>query len=154
MRCLMSVLMFLCTNVFVIASADAQDARGETALREIHSQELKKWQTPYEFRIASFAKEEGSYGSGPLILLITQDTRTAVINLNGVTTELQLLQKTSAPSCVTGGSRQQVYAKDQLRLMVKLTLRAGAEACWAQGLVSIRTDKHTSRYMVKGVSGL
>jgi hypothetical protein len=47
-----------------------------------------------------------------------------------------------------------VYAKEQLRLQVKFKLKAGAEACWAEGLVSIRTDKHTHRYLVKGVSGL
>lgn len=154
MHFLKNGLMMICTGFFLVSSAYAQGDRHEEILQAINQQEIEKLQSPYEFRIASFTKEEGSYGTGPLILLITQDMRTAIINMNGVKTELQLMQKTATPSCVTGSSRQQVYAKDQLRLMVKLTLKAGAEACWAQGLVSIRTDKHTNRYMVKGVSGL
>ena len=149
-------LFLLCAIVGLAAqqSGVAQEVTKVTALQPIDSQEAKKLKTPYEFRIASFAQDEGSYGSGALILLISNDTKTAIINLQGVRTEMQAMQVVTTPTCVTGATRQQIYAKDQLRLTVKFTLKAGAEACWAQGLVSIRTDKHTNRYLVKGVSGL
>lgn len=125
----------------------------QVALQELDLQESKSLRAPYEFRIASFSKDEGSYGSGALVLLISNDTKSAIINLNGVRTELRALQAESTTECKTGATRQQVYAKDQLRLQVKLKLKAGEEACWAEGLVSIRMDKHTHRYLVKGVSG-
>jgi hypothetical protein len=149
-------LFLLCAIVGLSAlqSGVAQEMTKVTALQPIDSQEAKKLKTPYEFRIASFAQDEGSYGSGALILLISNDTKTAIINLQGVRTEMQAMQVVTTPTCVTGATRQQIYAKNQLRLTVKFTLKAGAEACWAQGLVSIRTDKHTNRYLVKGVSGL
>ncbi len=143
------VCLFLSTLAYTsIASAQ------QSVLQSLDAQEEKKLHAPYVFKVASFAKDEGAYGSGALILLISNDTKTAIINLNGVRTELQAMQANVSPTCITGATRQQVYAKDQLRLTVKLTLRAGEEACWADGLVSIRTDKHTRRYLVKGVSGL
>jgi hypothetical protein len=141
-------------GLLLAGSVCAQEMTKATALQPLDAQEAKKLKTPYEFRIASFAQDEGSYGSGALILLISNDTKTAIINLQGVRTEMQAMQVVTSPTCVTGATRQQIYAKDQLRLTVKFTLKAGAEACWAQGLVSIRTDKHTNRYLVKGVSGL
>jgi hypothetical protein len=144
----------VCLGLLLAGSVCAQEMTTVTALQPIDSQEAKKLKTPYEFRIASFAQDEGSYGSGALVLLISNDTTTAIINLQGVRTELKAMQSVATPSCVTGATRQQIYAKDQLRLTVKFTLKAGAEACWAEGLVSIRTDKHTNRYLVKGVSGL
>lgn len=150
MRHLYLTLFFFTLSGIFQASASAE----EKGLSALNPQEFKTLQAPYEYRIASFAKDEGAYGSGALILLITNDMRTAIVNLNGVKTELQLMQKTPAPACATGSSRQQVYAKDQLRLMLKSSLKAGAEACWVEGLVSIRSDKHTNRYMVKGFSGL
>ncbi|MFC0349927.1 hypothetical protein [Undibacterium danionis] len=145
-------LILLC---FIVGFSVQQTATAqEKTLLEISAQEVKKLENPYEFRIASFAQNEGSYGNGALILLISNDTNTAVINLQGVRTELRAMQVVKTVTCVTGATRQQVYAKGQLRLAVKFKLRAGEEACWADGLVSIRTDKHTNRYLVKGVSGL
>lgn len=150
MRFTKLILSCLIAGLSVQQTVTAQ----EKTLLEISAQEVKKLKTPYEFRIASFAQDEGSYGSGALVLLISNDTKTAIINLQGVHTEMQAMQAVATPSCVTGATRQQIYAKDQLRLTVKFKLKAGEEACWAEGLVSIRTDKHTNRYLVKGVSGL
>ncbi len=145
-------LILLC---FIVGLSAQQTATAqEKTLLEISAQEVKKLENPYEFHIASFAQNEGSYGSGALILLISNDTNTAIINLQGVRTELRAMQVVKTATCVTGTTRQQVYAKDQLRMTVKFKLRAGEEACWADGLVSIRTDKYTNRYLVKGVSGL
>lgn len=126
----------------------------QTALLALGYQEAKSLHAPYEFRVANFSKDEGAYGSGDLVLIISNDTKTAIINLNGTRTELRALQQNPNTECKTGTSRRQVYAKEQLRLQVKFALRAGEEACWAEGLISIRTDKHTHRYLVKGVSGL
>lgn len=141
----LSIVVLTCTNL-----VSAQ----QTALQALGSQESKSLHAPYEFRIANFSQDEGGYGSGDLVLIISHDTKTAIINLNGTRTELRALQQNPNTECKTGASRQQVYAKEQLRLQVKLTLKAGEEACWAEGLISIRSDKHTYRYLVKGVSGL
>lgn len=145
---LISLVSLLAGNVV------AQEVSGDKTLQAIDVQELKKLKTPYEFRIASFAQDEGSYGSGALVLVLSNDAKTAIINLQGVRTELKLMQLAATPACVTGATRQLIYAKDQLRLTVKFKSTVGADVCWEEGLISIRTDKHTNRYMVKGVSGL
>ncbi|MBC3873817.1 hypothetical protein [Undibacterium flavidum] len=155
LKLLVSILtMCVFISVPINASAQVQVSEQKAVLSALDRSELKNFNAPYVFRIASFSKEEGGYGSGALVLLMSKDTKTAIVNVNGVRTELRAMQAVAMLDCQTGSTRQQVYAKDQLRLMVKLTLKAGEEACWAEGLVSIRTDKHTNRYMVKGVSGL
>ncbi|WMW80298.1 hypothetical protein RF679_16860 [Undibacterium cyanobacteriorum] len=131
-----------------------QNKQIAVVLQAIDLNQVPKWNAPYEFRIASFAKDEGGYGSGALVLLLSNDLRTAYVNLQGVTTELKSVQKNPSTSCRSGDIRQSVYANADLRLMLKVSLEPGEEACWAKGVVSLHLNKHTYRYMVKGVSGL
>lgn len=136
------------------ATSSLSETTTATHLQAINLNEVPKWNAPYEFRIASFSRNEGAYGSGVVILLLSNDLRTAYINLQGVTTELKSVQKNPSTSCRSGEVRQSVYANAELRLMLKVSLEPGEEACWAKGVVSLHLNKHTYRYMVKGVSGL
>lgn len=144
--------VFMCsTHVHAQVAAPAEVVQ---VLQAIDLSQVKKWNAPYEFRIATFAKDEGSYGSGAMVLLLSNDLRTAYINLQGKTTQLTSVQKSPSTSCKLGETRQAVYTDGEVRLLLKVKLEPGEEACWARGLVSVHLNKHTHRYLVKGVSGL
>ena len=132
----------------------AQETKMQQVLLPLDVKQISKWGAPYEYRIASFAKDENKLGSGALILLLSQDQRKAFINFQGATVELNSVQKTLATSCTAGETRQHVYSNGQTRLLLKLKLEPAAESCFGSGLISIYVDKHTHRYLVKGVSAM
>lgn len=132
----------------------AQEMKMQQVLLPLDVKQVSKWSAPHEYRIASFAKDENKLGSGALILLLSQDQRKAFINFQGATVELNSVQKTLATSCTAGETRQNVYSNGQTRLLLKLKLEPAAEGCLGSGLISIYVDKHTHRYLVKGVSAL
>lgn len=144
--------VFMCsTHAHAQVAAPAEVAQ---VLQAIDLSQVKKWNAPYEFRIATFAKDEGSYGSGAMVLLLSNDLRTGYINLQGKTIQLTSVQKNPSTSCKLGETRQAVYTDGEVRLLLKVKLEPGEEACWAKGLISVHLNKHTHRYLVKGVSGL
>ncbi|MBC3882467.1 hypothetical protein H8K35_13815 [Undibacterium sp. LX40W] len=132
----------------------AQDVKTQQILMPLDVKQVSKWSTPYEYRIASFAKDESKLGGGALILLLSQDQRKAFVNFQGTTIELSSVQKNLATSCVAGETRQNVYSNGQVRLLLKLKLEPAAEGCLGNGLISVYVDKHTHRYLVKGLSAL
>lgn len=132
----------------------AQDVKTQQILMPLDVKQVSKWSTPYEYRIASFAKDESKLGGGALILLLSQDQRKAFVNFQGTTIELSSVQKNLARSCVAGETRQNVYSNGQVRLLLKLKLEPAAEGCLGNGLISVYVDKHTHRYLVKGLSAL
>lgn len=132
----------------------AQETKMQQVLLPLDVKQISKWDTPYEYRIASFAKDENKLGSGALILLLSQDQRKAFINFQGATVELNSVQKTLATSCTAGETRQNVYSNGGTRLLLKLKLEPAAEGCLGSGLISIYVDKHTHRYLVKGGSAM
>lgn len=148
-----NVFALICFTLFTL-SATAQTNISTPVLQAIDLQQVPKWNAPYEFRIATFSQNEGSYGSGAMILLLSNDQRTAFVNLKGAITELSSVQKKPSSSCNSGETRTSVYSNGSIRLLLKLKLEPGAEACWGNGLVSVHVDKHTHRYLVKGASGL
>lgn len=144
--------VFMCsTYAHAQAAAPSEVAQ---VLQAIDLSQVKKWNAPYEFRIATFARDEGSYGSGAMVLLLSNDLRTGYINLQGKTIQLTSVQKNPSTSCKLGETRQAVYTDGEVRLLLKVKLEPGEEACWAKGLISVHLNKHTHRYLVKGVSGL
>lgn len=132
----------------------AQDVKTQQILMPLDVKQVSKWSTPYEYRIASFAKDESKLGGGALILLLSQDQRKAFVNFQGTTIELSSVQKNLATSCVASETRQNVYSNGQVRLLLKLKLEPAAEGCLGNGLISVYVDKHTHRYLVKGLSAL
>lgn len=151
---LFSLVAALTSASMAPTQALAQEIKTQQVLLPIDVKQVSKWSTPYEYRIASFAKDESALGGGALILLLSQDQRKAVINFQGATVELNSVQKTLATSCTAGETRQNVYSNGQTRLLLKLKLEPAAEGCLGSGLISIYVDKHTHRYLVKGVSAL
>ncbi len=147
-------LVTLIAATIVSPQSSAQETKTQQVLQPIDVKQVSKWNMPYEYRIASFAKDENKLGSGALILLLSQDQRKAFINFQGVTVELNSVQKTLATSCTAGETRQHVYSNGQTRLLLKLKLEPAAESCFGSGLISIYVDKHTHRYLVKGVSAM
>lgn len=123
----------------------------ETALSPLSANDMVNMVAPHEVRIASFAKDESSKGSGALLVLLSRDAKNATVNLNGVRTELAALQYAGGFSCVDGGSYQQIFARDQLRLLMRIKFKVVQEACTFEGLISIKLDRYTKRYMVKGM---
>ncbi|TXI93021.1 MAG: hypothetical protein E6Q34_05920 [Burkholderiaceae bacterium] len=146
--------MFSSSSAIARTSALNEQPNASQILQAIDLSKVNKWNAPYEFRVASFAKDEGSYGSGSMVLLLSNDLRTGFVKLQGQTRELKSVQKNPSTSCKSGEMRQAVYADGEVRLMLKLKLEPGEEACWATGLLSVHYEKHTYRYLVKGVSGL
>lgn len=150
MRTIMSFTLFLALTLS--ASVFARDATSQGILTPIDLKQVVKWNSPYEYRIASFAKDESDLGGGALVLLLSQDQRKALLNIQGRVTELVSVQKTLSSSCVAGETRQNVYSNGQIRLLLKLNMVPKADACLGQGLISVHIDKHTHRYLVKGNS--
>ncbi len=150
----LSISCAVCTKGLAQGVGNTGDISAPQVLQAIDLSQVKKWNAPYEFRIATFAKDEGSYGSGAMVLLLSNDLRTGYINLQGKTIQLTSVQKNPSTSCKLGETRQAVYTDGEVRLLLKVKLEPGEEACWAKGLVSVHLNKHTHRYLVKGVSGL
>lgn len=151
---LFSLVAALTSASMAPTQALAQESKTQQVLLPIDVKQVSKWSTPYEYRIASFAKDESTLGGGALILLLSQDQRKAVINFQGATIELNTVQKNLATSCITGETRQNVYSNGQIRLLLKLKLEPTADTCLGNGLISVYVDKHTHRYFVKGFSAL
>ncbi len=148
------ILKVLIVMSLVTVQAVAQDTKLQQVLLPIDVNQVPKWNAPYEYRIASFVQDEAENGSGALILLLSQDQRKVFINVNGVTTELNSVQKNISLSCRDGDIRQNVYSNGQVRLLLKLKLHADKQYCWGGGLVSVYVEKHTHRYLVKGATAL
>ncbi len=124
------------------------------ALDKLDLKDLFNFNSGFQFRIASFSAEETEIGQGALILLLSSDQTVALIKIDGVTQRLHLLQKNSDTRCSDGAHALWVYALDEQRLMLKVSFRKIADQCQAQGLLSLRLDKHNRRILVKGVRRL
>jgi hypothetical protein len=108
---------------------------------------------PYELWVATFAPDEGSSGSGPRVLIITNDRKTAVAYLRGNRTELQRVGD-MAWECEPGGSMEETYRAGGIALQTHLTTSPGEEACWVEGTITVKLDDAEQTYRVKGVSGI
>lgn len=144
-------VFFVCLTTTLAA---AQSKEHRQLLQAIDLQQVPKWNAPYEFRIASFQQGEAAGGNGAVVLVLSHDQRKAFVNIQGVTTELNAVNKNLSQSCSAGEIRQNVYSDGRGRLLLKLKLQPIADACQADGLLSIHLDKRTHRYLIKGVLGL
>jgi hypothetical protein len=127
----------------------------EKALLALSERDLIFANVAYEFRSASFEKNEEARGSGSVILALSKDGGVATVNIDGVRKALIAMRKPVEPVCTNGESStsyQQLFALEQLRLQLKLNLKQDEGKCLAEGLLAIRLDKHNKRYMVKGAA--
>ena len=108
---------------------------------------------PYELWVATFAPDEGSYGSGPRILIITNDRKTAVLYARGNRVELQHVGELRL-ECEPGGSMKETYRAGTVTVTTALTTSPGEESCWVEGSISVSVDHETQTFRVKGASGL
>ena len=140
------ITILFASFVSMTSAANAQQA----VLQELNSQDVKSLSSAYEFRVASFSKDEGGKGDGAHIVSLSADARTAVVNLKGKRMEMRAMHQVPQDVCQPGGQRQLVYGSDSLRLMAKLNFDPSTSSCTAQGVIAIHVDKHTYRYLVKG----
>lgn len=144
-------LQAIAAMLFVSCGDLANAANAQQAvLLELNAQDLKSLSSAYEFRVASFSKDEGGKGEGAHLVSLSADAKTAVINLKGKRTEMHAMHQVPHDLCQSSGQRQLVYGNDSLRLMAKLNFDIGNSVCTAQGVIAIHIDKRTYRYLVKG----
>ena len=122
-------------------------------LGELAKGEGKDLLAPFELFVATFAADEGSYGSGPRILLIENDLNKAVANIRGTRTTLTRTAS-KGPYCEEGGTSEQRYESSEAVIETKFTTSQGEEACWVEGSVTVTVKGETRVYRVKGASGI
>lgn len=144
LRAIAAILFASCVGMAFAANAQ------QAVLLELNPQDLQSLSSSYEFRVASFSKDEGGKGEGAHLVSLSADAKTAVVNLKGKYTQMRVMHQVPPDICQSGGQRQLVYGNDSLRLMAKLNFDASTSSCTAQGVIAIHVDKHTYRYLVKG----
>lgn len=148
-RTYLAFVLLVATQVVISGAFPAE----EPFLLELPKEEGANLIAPYELWIATFGPDEGSYGSGPRILLITNDRETAVANVRGHRTELAHLGEVRS-QCQPGGKMTDTYQAQDIVLYTRFTTDPGEEACWVEGTISITIGKETQTFRVKGASGL
>ena len=138
--------------VLVLVGRLAQPA-DDPLLTELPVREGADLIAPYELWVATFAPDEGSYGSGPRILIITNDRKTAVAYVRGNRVELQHVGEL-VWRCEPGGSMKETYQAGAITVTTALTTSPGEEACWVEGAISVNLKHETQTFRVKGASGL
>ena len=123
-------------------------------LSELSEDEGKDLVAPYEFRVATFAATEGSYGSGPRVLLIWNDRSRAVVSVHGKRTELTLVSTRGDTQCKAGGRREERFEAPGLILTTTLRTSPGQEACWLEGSITVLAGTERQVLRVKGVAGI
>jgi hypothetical protein len=134
----------------VASPAEAAEA---PLLTELPKGEGADLTAPYELWVATFAPDEGSYGSGPRILIITNDRKKAVVYVRGKRVELQHVGEL-VWRCEPGGSMKETYQAGAVTVTTALTTSPGAEACWVEGAISVSLEHETQTFRVKGASGI
>ena len=147
-RCI--ALALVVASQFPVCAASPSE---DPLLTELPKAEGADLIAPYELWIATFEPGEGSYGSGPRILIITNDRKTAIANVQGHRTELAHSGRVRW-QCEPGGTMADTYRARGVSLKTRFTTYPGEEACWVEGTVSVSVGRKTRTFRVKGASGL
>ena len=126
----------------------------EPILQELPKAEGATLSTPYELWIATFAPNEGSYGSGPRILLITDDGERAIANVRGRRTELLRTKSSGGRYCKEGSTWIELFEAKGVTIRTRFTTSPGEEACWVQGTITVAIASQKQTFRVKGVAGV
>ena len=123
-------------------------------LSELPEGEGKDLVAPYEFRVATFGAAEGSYGSGPRVMLVWNDRTRAVVSLRGKRTELALVSTRGDTQCKAGERREERFEAPGLILTTSFRTSPGQEACWLEGSITVVAGAERQVLRVKGVAGI
>jgi|SoiMethySBSTD1v2_1073268.scaffolds.fasta_scaffold356502_2 hypothetical protein len=110
---------------------------------------------PYELCLATFQRDEGSYGSGPRILIITNglEPPQAIANLRGERTVFELTSNRD-DNCDEGDIRTERFNAPGAVITTWFQTSPGEESCWVSGTIRVTVGTETQVYRVKGASGL
>ena len=146
----------LLVAMIALASATPPALPSDSLLLELPEAEGKdiRLPFPYELQLATFGPDEGSYGSGPRILIITNgiESPVAIAHLRGKRTVLELTSRRD-DNCDEGHVRSERFSGPGAVIVTRFETSPGEESCWVRGTIQVTVGAATQVYRVKGASG-
>jgi hypothetical protein len=142
--------------LIAIAAITCLSARGsETGFSALQFKGLTRLLCPCEFYQSLPNEREGSYGSGPRVLLIAPNETTPFALVNLGEDDLRLVPiGDSRYQCKRGETYSPSWAHETATVSAQLMAAGpGAESCWFEGTLTLKQEKGAITIRIKGGCG-